>query len=262
MKSKKHILFLLCTILLLSACSQNSISKQELQHINDYISRVHAVMGNHAEKVQKLQEIEDLYQLQKESHEGLTKLKTRYSEFSDEHSLQKVIDVYEFAFGRIYIRNQQIFELGEPLWKATPQTLEDIKDYEKYVIHQTKLDDLHSLLTEFTELILEHHELSRKKLVESGLDIELRKNIWPQLNIVISTYLSYQKPHTRYLQKVVANEIEAINWLHNIKEHYKVDDKGQLEFDSTSLYFEYLRKVRSANFDLNQVLQWNKITGG
>jgi hypothetical protein len=240
MINKVFIFFILIS---LTGCFESELEKSQEKHLREYESNIKSIMNNYAQ-VNSLNKIEDVHKHHLAALDDFDKVKKHFAKFSDEKRLQTIISLYDYTLTHFLIRQVQIIELASPIWKSDIMTLEKIKDPDYYQKHQGLLSELISMIDEYKELILDHNEVVRKKLMASGLDKKDRSRLWPTFNILTGNHISAMKPLMHPIQARVESEMKITAFLYENKDGYVATKENGLQFHSPVLLQAYNHELR------------------
>lgn len=250
MKRIFNFTLVLLFALTLASCSESS--RQENKLIQTYLFNVERVMQAHSVGIKNAKSASQMLQQQKTSLSNLQKVKKEFEPNSNLSELNALIDTVDFAISHLFIRNQQMYDLAEPLWKAQGDKYNKIRDPDYYRLHQNSLIELHAMMEEFKTLLKEHNANVRKKMLASGLSKEKRTQLWPSLNNLLAGYIATFTPQIYVVKQAVENETELAAFLFENREHYTFSEHEGLQFSDSSLAYRYNSMLRSMQFWQNQ----------
>jgi len=222
---------------------ESELEKSQKDHLNQYYQNINNIMDGYVKGASSSIKIEDVHKAHLKVLENLNKVKKHFSQFNNEKKLQTIISLYDSALNHLIVRQIQILELGQPVWVSSLDKLEKIKNANYYQQHQGILSELIAMLEEYKELILEHHEQIRQKMVASTLTKEDREQVWPSLNSQITSYLYTIKPKLKFLKNRVDAEIEIVKFLHEHKNDYVANEEHGLQFNTPWVLNAYQTKL-------------------
>ncbi len=230
-------------LLIISGCMESELEKKQKEHLKQYFQNINNVMSVYAKEASSSKNIEGVHEAHLKVLENLKTVKQHFSQFNEEDKLQTVIDLYDSALNHLIVRQIQILELGSPVWTSSLDKLKNIKNVDYYHQHQALLLELLAMIDEYKDLILEHHETVRNRMVASSLTKEDRSQVWPNLNIQIADYLYTIKPKLKFLKNRVDAEIEIVKFLHEHKNDYVVSEENGLQFNTPWVLSAYQSKL-------------------
>ncbi|REL35398.1 hypothetical protein [Thalassotalea euphylliae] len=242
LKIKSVALLMLC--LVLAGCLESELEKSQKEHLAQYRQNIENIMDSYANSAAAANRIQEVHQAHITVLDNLTKVKEHFSQFEQEQKLQTIIGLYDSALTHLIVRQIQILELGQPMWNADIDKFQQIKEVNYYHQHQAVLSELLAMLDEYKDLILDHHEKVRVDLVESSLDEDDRKQIWPALNGQITIYLYSIKPKLKLIQKRAEAEMEIAEFLHEHQADYIVSQEHGLQFKTPWILHTYQTKLK------------------
>jgi hypothetical protein len=228
----------------LTGCFESKLEKSQEKHLREYESNIKSIMKNHSQHVNSIKKIEDVHKQHLAALEDFDKVKKHFAQFNNEKRLQTIIALYDYALTHFIIRQVQIIELASPIWQSNITTLEKIKDSNYYQKHQGLLSELVSMIDEYKELILDHNEVVRKKLIASGLDKKDRSRLWPVFNFLAGNHISAMKPLMHPIQARVESEMKITAFLYENKDGYVATKENGLQFHSPVLLQAYNHELR------------------
>lgn len=248
---------ILVACLFLSGCT-DSETKQEDKLIKDYEFYIGKAMSNHSKNVAVARSIEETYKHHVLLLKDLSKIKDSFSAFTGKDRLHKTIEIYHDSLSYFVIRQVQIIELGMPIWLNDINLLGKLKDETFYQQHQVLLSGLLSMIDEFEDLMMTHHETIRLKIVSSGLSQQERQKHWTFFERVSSENLKVMSVTLKSIKIRAEGQVEIAQFLYENKNDYKIDPEEGLVFSSKALTIKYDMRVNSMTRRLNS----EKMYGG
>jgi hypothetical protein len=236
--------FLFIIFIILTGCFASKLDLSQEKHLKEYERNIGIIMKNYSENAKSINKIEDIHKQHLAALEDFDKVKKHFAQFSDESRLQTIISLYDYTLTHFLIRQVQIIELASPVWNSDITTLEKIKEPQYYQQHQGLLTELVAMIEEYKELMLDHHEQVRKKLMASGLDEKDRKRLWPLFNVLVAQHLSAMKPLMHPIQTRVGSEMRITAFLYENKEGYIASKENGLQFSSPVLLQAYNHQLK------------------
>ena len=241
---------ILVACLLLAGCT-DSEKKQEEKLIKDYEYYIEKVMLNHSQNLAVTQTIEDMHKNHVLLLKDLTKIKDKFTGFAGKDRLHKIVTIYHDALSYFILRQLQIIELGMPIWTNDITILESLKEEQFYQKHQLLLSELQSMIDEFDDLMMTHHEKIRMKIVSSGLSQRDREKLWSFFNDISAKHLKSMRVTLKPIKIKAEGQVYIAQFLYENKDDYKVDPDKGLIFSSEQLAGTYNRLIDSIVHKLN-----------
>lgn len=245
-----RIFLFLTTLMLLTGCFQSEHEKQQELHMQQYVKALSKLLSSHYKTVITAQETAKIVAQNKQTLASLKQLKVQFEQYPDEPQLADFLAINNYAFSQLLIRNLQLFEMAKPIWQANEQKFELIKQQQYFEQHQALLNELLAMINEFDDIMLQHRESVRVKLVASTLSENYRKQVWPSLSLTIESYLNHMKPSLTNLKKKVWIEMAAAKFLNENKAHYYFDPAKGVLFDNAYLLQMFQNRVKYASHGL------------
>lgn len=241
---------ILVACLVLAGCT-DSEKKQEEKLIKDYEFYIEKVMFTHSQNLAVTQSIEDMHKNHFLLLKDLNKIKDEFTGFAGKDRLHKIVTIYHDALSYFILRQLQIIELGKPIWTNDISMLESLKDEQFYQKHQLLLSNLLSMIDEFDDLMMTHHETIRMKIVSSGLTQQDREKLWSFFNDISAKHLKSMSVTLQPIKIRAEGQVGIAQFLHENKGDYKADPEQGLIFSSELLAGTYNRLIDSIVHKLN-----------
>lgn len=235
---------------LLVGCTDNE-AMQEEKLIKDYEFYIETVMFNHSKNLAVAKSIEEIHKNHVLLLNDLIKIKDEFTGFDGKDRLHKTVTIYHDALSYFIIRQVQIIELGMPIWMNDIGLLENLKDENFYQKHQLLLAELLSMIDEFDDLMMTHHEAIRMKIVSSGLSQRDREKLWPFFNDISAKHLKSMNTTLKPIKIRAEGQVGIAKFLYENKNDYKIDAEHGLIFSSVILAGTYNRLIDSIMHKLN-----------
>jgi uncharacterized protein YutD len=227
-------------ILVLIGCTDSEQENSQRRHIKEYYSKVAQALKDYAKQSRVNGKVDGVYKAHLVILDTLKKEKKHFSQYKEEERLQTVVELYDYALSHLLQKRVKILELSKRDNPTSAQPiLKKIKDFGYYREYRERSGNLLAMLKEHKAVIMEHHEVVRKKLLGANLTKSEREQIWPDLNNIIAGYVHSVSPELNMVIKNMEMDIEIAELLHENKDSYFVETGGTMRFNTTDLLNQY-----------------------
>lgn len=191
---------------------------------------------NHIEKVSAYKE--ELAAWNRKTGVTLNRFFSNY-QGTEAGNIRKAIDVVKAFMDHMYELRNGTIPFAEQLFSTrmlNPRTVKDDKEYE-WRMHT--LDDVAAYEQKYRENELEVPEAFRSMVAKSDLPEKYRVYIWNGWGSNLHHYIDLMSPPVEMLNDVANNDKKLFHFLHEYKNVYYFDEKGNVFFDDKRLAAEY-----------------------
>lgn len=154
-------------------------------------------------------------------------------------NIEKAIGIVKTFMEHMYeLRNESI-PFAEQLFAGRMLNPRTVKDDMEYEWRMRVLGDVSAYEQKYRASELEVPEAFRAMVVKSDLPEKYRVYIWNRWGGSLHHYISLMSPPVEMLSAVADNDKKLFRFLHEYKEAYYIDEKGNVFFDDKRLAAEY-----------------------